>query len=71
MLSEINHLFTVIGLTETKFKVNQEQLLNNDLPGYHLSQQTLSNAGGVGILIHSECSYTIRSEMILNLCGLK
>ena len=54
MLSELYFPFSVIGLTETKIKVNQQPLLNIDLPGYSfVSQPTLSNAGGVGFYIKS------------------
>ena len=44
-------MFSVIGLSETKIKVNQDPLLNTEILGYDfVSQPTLSNAGGVGFL---------------------
>ena len=64
MLSELYFPFSVIGLTETKIKVNQQPLLNIDLPGYSfVSQPTLSNAGGVGFYIKNELNFTIISEL--------
>ena len=64
MLSELYFPFSVIGLTETKIKVNQQPLLNIDLPGYSfVSQPTLSNAGGVGFYIKNELNFTVISEL--------
>lgn len=64
MLHEINHPFSVIGLSETKFKLNQDQLTNSDLSGYYfLSQSTLTNAGGVGFYILNDLSYSVRSDL--------
>ena len=49
MLSDMNHSFPIIGLSETKIKAGVAQYVNIDLPGYEfLSQPTFSNAGGVG-----------------------
>ena len=50
--------------TETKIKVNQQPLLNIDLPGYSFfSQPTLSNAGGVGFYIKNDLNFTVISEL--------
>ena len=47
MLSDMNHSFPIIGLSETKIKAGVAQYVNIDLPGYEfLSQPTFSNAGG-------------------------
>mgnify|MGYP000114425663 FL=1 len=47
----------MIGLTETKIKVDQQPLLNIDLPGYSFFlQPTLSNAGGVGFYTKNDLS---------------
>ena len=62
MLSELYFPFSVIGLTETKIKVDQQPLLNIDLPGYSFfSKPTLSNAGGVGFHIKNEFYCHIRA----------
>ena len=34
LLSELNHTFSIIGLTETQLNVSGEQLLNISFPGY-------------------------------------
>lgn len=45
ILNELDHSFSVIGLTETKLKVDKEQVCNCTLPGYKfISQPSLSNA---------------------------
>ena len=63
MLTDLNLMFSVIGLSETKIKVNQDPLLNTEIPGYiFISQPTLSNAGGVGFYIRNDLSYIIRND---------
>ena len=48
-------MFSVIGLSETKIKVNQDPSLNTEIPGYvFVSQPTLSNAEGVGFYIRND-----------------
>ena len=47
LLSELAFAFSLIGLTETKIKLNQDPIVNTKLSGYNfLSQPTYSNAGG-------------------------
>ena len=36
MLTDLNLMFSVIGLSETKIKVNQDPLLSTEIPGYIL-----------------------------------
>jgi hypothetical protein len=49
-LTDLNHNFSLIGISETKMVVNKEPIANTSIPGYHfISQPTISNAGGVGI----------------------
>ena len=63
MLTDLNLMFSVIGLSETKIQVNQDPLLNTEIPGYiFVSQPTLSNAGGVGFYIRNDLSYIIRND---------
>jgi len=48
MLSELYFPLSIIGLTETKLKIDQEEILNINIPGYNfLSKPSLSTAGGV------------------------
>lgn len=47
MLVELYHPFSIIGLTETKIKSEQDNVsvLNTAMPGYHfMSEPSLSNA---------------------------
>ena len=56
MLSNLYFSFSLIGLTETKIKSDQTQIVNIDLPGYQfLSQPTLSDWGGVAFYIKDNC----------------
>ena len=53
----------MIGLSETKIKVNQDPSLNTEIPSYvFVSQPTLSNAGGVGFYIRNDLFYIIREN---------
>ena len=71
MLSDMNHSFSIIGLSETKINVGVDP---DDLPDYcFMSQPSMSNAGGVGFYVKNNLSYTIRDELCnlnLNLFGL-
>jgi hypothetical protein len=62
MLIELNHDFSVIGLTETKYQSSREQLLNVTIPGYiFISQPSMSNSGGVGFFASDNLSYITRN----------
>ena len=64
MLSELYFPLSVVGLTETKLKIDQEETLNINIPGYNfLSQPSLSNAGGVGVLVKNGISYSCRQDL--------
>jgi hypothetical protein len=78
LLSNLNHSFSVIRLSETKIKYVGDPIINIDLPGYNLiSQPTLSTAGGVGFFILKLLLLSIREKtyalltMNMNLYGLK
>ena len=56
--------FSVIGLSETKIKFGEQPLTNIDLPGYtFVSQNTLSNAGGVGFYVRNDLTFTVLAEL--------
>ena len=60
MLSELYFPMSIIGLTETNLKIDQEEILNINIPGYNfLSQPSLSNAGGVGVFVKNGISYSL------------
>ena len=55
MLTQFTSPFSVIGLTETKCRFNQDPIMNVNLPGYcFVSQPSYSNAGGVGFYIKKQ-----------------
>ena len=64
MLSELYFPMSIAGLTETKLKIDQEEILRNIIPGYNfLSQPSLSNAGGVGVFVKNGTSYSCRENL--------
>ena len=72
MLSELSCNFSVIGLSETRISVNQENLSNNQLEDYtFVSQPSLSNAGGVGFFINDNLLYKIRHDLSESVTGLE
>ena len=69
LLNTLKHTFSVIGLSEIKYKIDQDSIINISIPGYRfVSQHSLSNAGGVGFYIHENIKFNIRSD--LSVCGL-
>ena len=55
MLSELQFPFSVIGLSEIKFKVDKDIITNVNISGYDfISQPSLSNGGGVGLYINDK-----------------
>lgn len=64
MLTELNFSFPIIGLSETKFVVDKDNLSNVNMVGYDLiSNPSLSNAGGVAFYIRNDFQYILRSEL--------
>ena len=64
LLSELNYNFSVIGLTETKFKVSSQPTFNNNINGYRFhSQPSLSNAGGVAFYVQENLSTCLRDDL--------
>ena len=52
MLSSLYFPFSLIGLSEIKFRDNQDPLTNIQIAGYEfVSKPSLSNAGGVAFYI--------------------
>ena len=63
MLSELYFPFSLIGLTETKIKVDQSPITNTELPGYSfISQPSYLNAGGVDFYISNNLDFNILSD---------
>jgi hypothetical protein len=64
MLAEVNHSFSLIGLTETKYKVSEDIVYAHSMPGYcFISQPSLSNAGGVGFFVYDQLSFHVRNDL--------
>ena len=64
MLDELKHSFSIIGLTETKHKLDREQMYQNNLPEYDfISQPSHTNAGGTGFYVKTNLSYSLRSDL--------
>ena len=58
MLSELNHSFPLIGLSETKISHGKDLLLNVNLSGYYfISEPSYTNAGGVAFYIKNDFRY--------------
>ena len=64
MLTEMNHSFSLIGLTETKYTTFQESLHSHNIPGYlFISQPSLSNAGGTGFFVSDKLNFHVRDDL--------
>ena len=66
LLSELQHAFDVIGLSETKIKDSCDPTSNITIDGYDfVSKPTLTNAGGVGFYVKEGISFNIRDDLCL------
>ena len=64
LLSDLNHNFNVIGISETKIMINKDPLANVSIPGYEfLSQPSLQNAGGVAFYIKNDIEFHLRQDL--------
>jgi len=65
MLTEMHHNFSIIGLTETKLKLGNDNPIGiNAIAGYQfVSQPSLSNAGGTGFFVSSQLSFIERNDL--------
>ena len=64
LLSTLNFSFPIIGLTETKFKLDRDQIINTEIPAYDfISQPSMSNAGGVAFYLKNNIHYKIRTKL--------
>ena len=67
MLSRLNFPFSVIGLSEIKFRVDRDHFANINIPGYQfVSEPSLSNSGGVGFYICDNLNYSIRYDITIS-----
>jgi exonuclease III len=64
MLSALYFPFSLIGLSEIKFRDNQDPLTNIQIAGYEFaSKPSLSNAGGVAFYIKKNLNFKIKNEI--------
>ena len=64
LLSELQHAFDVIGLSETKMKDSCDPARNITINGYDfISKPTLTNAGGVGFYVKEGIPFNIREDL--------
>ena len=73
LLINLNIQPDVIGLTETKFKINRLNYISSKLPGYHflhsdsvtnfLHSDSVTNSGGVSIFIKANVDFVIQKDL--------
>ena len=64
LLTELNHNFQLIGVSETKINIDKDCVTNISIPGYNFfSQPSQQNAGGVGFYIKNEIEFHIRDDL--------
>ena len=63
ILSELNHSFPLIGLSEAKISHGKDLLVNVNLSGYDfISEPSYTDAVGVAFYIKNDFKYIIRTE---------
>ena len=63
LLSDLKHNFDIVGLSEIKFTLNKEPIVNINIVGYNfISQPSHSNAGGVGFYIRKGHEFHFRDD---------
>ena len=66
LLYQLNHSFSLIGLSEIKVNSQNDANISNlyNIPGFDFNfQSSLSNAGGVGFYISRNISYFVREDL--------
>ena len=64
LLKSLKKGFSIIGITETRLKVNSQPLINIDLNNYNIeSTPTESEKGGALLYISSDLNYKIRNDL--------
>ena len=77
MLEELHQPFSIIGLSETKIKIDQEQIMNNKLNGYNFffnvviqMHKKLASLYRANLILQNEMTCLL-PKWILKRCGLK
>ena len=64
LLALLDHPFSIIGITETKIRDNNDPISNVDIDNYHFQHTpTSSHFGGAGFFIRKNLSYQLRPEL--------
>ena len=64
MLAELYFPLSVIGISETRIRINQDLLYEVNLPGYDfISQPSITAGGGVAFYIKKSFKYIFRKEI--------
>ena len=64
LLQELDCQFSLIGLSETKFKKGKDNFSNFNFDGYDfVHEPSLTNAGGVGFFVENNLTYIIRNDL--------
>ena len=72
LLSLLQHNFSFIGISETRFLKGREPVLNFSIPGYsHVSTPTESSAGGVILYISNTHAFKPRPDLSSSLYSSK
>lgn len=59
LLDELNYNFSILGLSEIKFKSGENNITNISIPNYNfISKASLSLAGGVGFFVKNDLSFS-------------
>ena len=67
MLASFNFSFSLIGLTETKIRADENPIMNVNIPGYNfVSEPSLSNAGGVAFYIRDNLNFSLRTDLTVS-----
>ena len=67
LLSDLQHNFSVIGISETRLLVGREQITNTSIPGYtFFSQPSVQEAGGVGLYIRDDLEFHLRDDLCIS-----
>ena len=66
MLASFNFSFSLIGLTETIIRADENPIMKVNIPGYHfVSEPSLSNAGGVAFY-RDNLNFSLRTDLTVS-----
>ena len=67
LLSDLQHNFSIIGISETRLLAGRDQITNTSIPGYtFFSQPSVQEAGGVGLYIRDDSEFHLRDDLCVS-----